>query len=244
MMKHPGEAVARPSAQRTDPRQQRGQPAEDRPRERLRELGSDALSEAELLALVLRTGHRGADALEVAAHLLRDAGGLAPLCRRSHSQLCLGRGLGPAKAGSLLAAIEIGRRLASHRLRRGDSIRGPQDVYDHFYQRMRSHHREHFMVLLLDGRHRVMEESQVSQGTLTASLVHPREVFRGAVRAAAAALVLVHNHPSGDPTPSAEDLEVTRRLVAAGDLLGIRIVDHVVVAEDGYHSLQEHGQLS
>ncbi len=99
------------------------------------------------------------------------------------------------------------------------------------------------MVLLLDGRHRVMSESQISQGTLTASLVHPREVFCEAVRSAAAAIVLIHNHPSGDPTPSAEDLEVTRRLVSAGEVLGIRVVDHVVVAEHGYHSFEENGQL-
>jgi len=99
------------------------------------------------------------------------------------------------------------------------------------------------MVLLLDGRHRVMSESQVSQGTLTASLVHPREVFRAAVRAAAAAIVLVHNHPSGDPSPSREDRDVTARLVAAGELIGIQVVDHVVVADAGYYSFQEEGEI-
>jgi DNA repair protein RadC len=104
--------------------------------------------------------------------------------------------------------------------------------------------KEHFMVLLLDSRNRVMSESQISQGTLTASLVHPREVFRPAVSAAAAAVVLVHNHPSGDPAPSAEDLRVTRRLVEAGEIVGIRVVDHVVVAEHGFYSFQENGQLT
>jgi DNA repair protein RadC len=216
----------------------------ERPRERLRALGPEALSESELLALLLRTGSKGRDAQAVARGMLVGGGGLRALCESPLAALCDVPGLGPAKAGTLIAAVEIGRRIASTRLCRGDPIRSPADVHAHFHQRLRARRREHFMVLLLDGRHRVMSESQVSQGTLTASLVHPREVFRPAVRAAAAAIVLVHNHPSGDPTPSAEDLEVTRRLVSAGEILGIRIVDHVVVAEQGYYSLQENGQLA
>lgn len=215
----------------------------DRPRERLRSLGPQALSDAELLALLLRTGRRGSDALAVAGALLAASGGLGALCQMPLAKLCEVPGMGPAKAGSLLSALEIGRRVASRRLQAGDPIRQPADVYHHFHQRMRDFRREHFMVLLLDGRHRVMSESQVSQGTLTASLVHPREVFRAAVRAAAAAIVLVHNHPSGDPTPSVEDNEVTRRLVTAGEILGIRILDHVIVAERGYHSFDENDQL-
>ena len=123
-------------------------------------------------------------------------------------------------------------------------IRSPDDVYGHFAQRMRWHQQENFMVLLLDGRNRLIRESRVSQGTLNASLVHPREVFRSAVREAAASLVLVHNHPSGDPAPSAEDLEVTDRLVEAGRVLGIRILDHVVVAHQCYFSFREEGRLA
>jgi DNA repair protein RadC len=215
----------------------------ERPRERLHAHGVSALSEAELLALLLRTGRRGSDALGVASTLLARCGGLAALCRLSQAELGNQPGLGPAKAASLLAASEMGRRMASRRLRRGDPIRSPADVYDHFFQRMRGEQREHFMVLLLDGRQCVMSDSQVSQGTLTASLVHPREVFRTAVGAAAASLVLVHNHPSGDPTPSAEDLAVTQRLVEAGTVLGIRVLDHVVVGEHGYYSFEEHGRI-
>ncbi len=122
-------------------------------------------------------------------------------------------------------------------------IRSAEDVYEHFAQRMRWHQQEEFAVLLLDGRNRVIRESIISQGTLNASLVHPREVFRSAVREAAASLVLVHNHPSGDPAPSAEDRRVTRRLVEAGKVVGIRIVDHVVVADQGYYSFREEGGL-
>ena len=157
--------------------------------------------------------------------------------------LCAAPGLGPAKAASLLAAAEIGRRLASRPLRPGDVIRSPADVHRHFHQRLRDARREHFMVLLLDGRHRVMRESRISEGTLTASLVHPREVFRAAVQAAAAAIVLVHNHPSGDPSPSPEDADVTRRLVAAGQVVGIQVLDHVIVADEGFHSFKENGGL-
>lgn len=215
----------------------------DRPRERLAAHGAGALSEVELLALLLRTGSRDADASAVAARLLSDAGGLACLSERSFDALCVVPGLGPAKAATIHAAVEVGRRLASRRLRAGDAIRGPADVHRHFHQRLRDARREHFMVLLLDGRQRVMSESQISQGTLTASLVHPREVFRAAVQAAAAAIVLVHNHPSGDPTPSQEDYEVTRRLVAAGEVVGIRVVDHVVIGDGGFHSFRETGEI-
>lgn len=215
----------------------------DRPRERLAANGAVALSEAELLALLLRTGCRGFDAVALATRLLASRGGLAGLLEHPYDGLCEIPGLGRTKAASLLAAAEIGRRLASRRLVPGDVIRSPGDVHRHFHQRLRDSRREHFMILLLDGRHRVMSESQISQGTLTASLVHPREVFRPAVRAAAAAIVLVHNHPSGDPTPSAEDLEVTHRLVSAGEVVGIRVVDHVVVADAGFHSFQESGQM-
>ena len=215
----------------------------DQPRERFYRLGVEPLSDRELLALVMRTGTRRATALHQAETLLGQCGGLEALATFSHLQPRPRHGIGPAKLASLVAAVEIGRRLAERRLERGDLIRGPEDVHGHFYQRMRSLAREHFMVLLLDGRNRVMTESQISQGTLTASLVHPREVFRAAIRAGAAAIVLVHNHPSGDATPSDEDLRVTARLVEAGEIVGIRVVDHVVVAERGFHSFQENGQL-
>jgi DNA repair protein RadC len=148
-------------------------------------------------------------------------------------------GVGPAKCASLVAALELSRRLAGRRLEPGATIRSPGDVHRHFHPQLRHLEQERFHVILLDGRHRVMRHALVSQGTLTASLVHPREVFRPALRESAAALVLVHNHPSGDPTPSREDEEVTARLVRAGEILGIPVLDHVVVAERGYVSLRE-----
>ncbi len=211
----------------------------DRPRERLEALGPEALSDAELLALLLRTGSRGSDALAVASELLTRHGGLPGLARAGAQDLAGAPGVGPAKSATLRACLEIGRRLAARRLAAGAAIGGPADVFRHFHPRLRDAAHERFLVVLLDGRHRVMHQELVSQGTLTASLVHPREVFRPALRAAAAALVLVHNHPSGDPTPSREDHEVTCRLVRAGEILGVPVLDHVVVAERGYRSLRD-----
>jgi DNA repair protein RadC len=211
----------------------------DRPRERLEAVGPEALSDAELVALLLRTGARGADSHSVAARLLERPGGLLGLARASRRELAAMPGVGPAKQATLRAAFELGRRLAAGRLAPGASLRGPADVFRHFHPTLRDAPHERFLVLLLDGRHRLLRHEMVSQGTLTASLVHPREVFRPALRESAAALLLVHNHPSGDPTPSAEDREVTARLVRAGDLLGIPVLDHVVVAERGWTSLRE-----
>jgi DNA repair protein RadC len=215
----------------------------DGPRERLAALGAEALSDAELVALLLRTGGGGADALSVATRLLARHQGVQGLARAVGPELAATAGVGPAKSASLVAALELGRRLATRRLRPGDSVRGPADVFRHFHARLRDVRHERFLVLLLDGRHRLLREVVISQGTLTASLVHPREVFRPALREAAAAVVLVHNHPSGDPTPSTEDREITARLAEAGRLVGIPVLDHVVVAERGWASLSELGAI-
>jgi DNA repair protein RadC len=214
-----------------------------RPRERLEASGAEALGDAELLALLLRTGHRGADALVAAARLLVARGGLQGVARSSSRELSAVPGVGPVKVAALLACFELGRRVAGRRLRAGTPIRGPEDVYRHYHPTLRHVGQERFFAVLLDGRHRVLGHEIVSLGTLTASLVHPREVFRPALRACAAAVILVHNHPSGDPTPSPEDREVTLRLAQAGEILGVRVVDHVVVAERGFRSLRDDGVL-
>jgi DNA repair protein RadC len=213
------------------------------PRERLEEVGPTALSDSELVALLLRTGAPGADALSVAEDLLTRLGGLGGLASARGGELRI-EGIGRAKSASLEAALELARRLATRRLQRGDRVSGPPDVFRHFHARLRDEAQERFMVLLLDGRHRVLREEIVSQGTLTASLVHPREVFRPALREAAAALVLIHNHPSGDPSPSREDREVTARLQQAGEVLGIPVLDHVIVADQGFVSLRDEGLLA
>ncbi len=213
------------------------------PRERLARDGADRLPLEDLVALVLRNGDRRDSARALAQRLLASTGGLVRLGSLPLCELEAIPGIGPAKAASLLAAFELGRRLASTPLERGQPIRAPLDVQRHFQPRWRDRRRESFHALQLDGRHRLMAVDEVSVGTLTASLVHPREVFREAIRNAAAAVLLVHHHPSGDPSPSAEDRSVTDRLVAAGALLGIRVVDHVIVADGGYFSFQEAGLI-
>lgn len=232
---YPGAATPRPGA---PPSPVATRPSAG-PRERLEDLGARALSDAELVALLLRTGTRQRSAERVAQLVLTTHGGLGGLAQAAPAELRAVPGVGRAKGASLLAALELGRRQATRRLRAGDAVRSPADVYRHFHPRLRDAPHECFLVLLLDGRHRVRREVLTSQGTLTASLVHPREVFRPALREAAAAIILVHNHPSGDPTPSREDREVTARLVRAGELLGVPVLDHIVVAERGYASLRE-----
>ncbi len=219
------------------------QGGDDRPRERLARLGPAALADRELLALIVRSGGACADASALAERALERVGGREGLPEATLASLAGLPGLGPAKAAALVAAVELGRRLAERPLRIGARIGGPEDVERHFLPRVGDRARESFHVLLLDGRHRLLAEEEVSVGTLTASLVHPREVFRGAVAAAAAGLVLVHNHPSGDPSPSAEDRSVTRRLGEAGRILGIAVVDHVIVARGGHYSFREAGAL-
>ena len=219
-------------------------PSNDRPRERLRQLGAQALSVPELLALVVGTGSGGWSALAVAHAALQQAGGsLARLASMSPRVLAGVPGLGPARGTALLAAIELGRRAAVEGRAEGAVFRVPRDVWQAYAARLQDLPVEEFHVGILDGRHRLDRDVLVSRGTLTNSLVHPREVFREAIAERAAAIVLVHNHPSGDPAPSLEDRLVTRQLVEAGKLLEIPVVDHVVVGRGRYVSFSEAGIL-
>jgi len=216
-------------------------PAAERPRERLARSGPSALSSRELLAAVLGTGARGWSALDVADALLGD--GLHALAARSLHDLERSRGLGRAKAARVLAALELGARLASEDAAALASLQSPAEAARYLLPRYGARPVETFGLLALDARHRLRREAVVSVGCLTASLVHPREVFQEAVVSRAAALVLFHNHPSGDPEPSAEDLALTRRLSAAGSLMGIEILDHLVLGAGRYVSLKERGVL-
>ena len=210
-----------------------------RPRERLRALGVTALRDAELLALVLGSGTPGRSAGRVGRDLARR--GLADLAEWPAGRWLEIAGIGPARASALTAAFELGRR-AAQQPPRGGPIRGPEDVQAHVRDLTRAR-REHFVVLLLNARHEVQGREVVSIGTLNASIVHPREVFRPAILAAAASVVLVHNHPSGDPEPSDEDLSITKRLVQVGDLVGIGVLDHVIVATRGMVSFRSRRLL-
>jgi len=216
-------------------------PLEERPRERLARLGAGALASRELVSVLLGTGARGASALALADELL--GSGLHALASQSLPELERTRGLGRAKASRLLAALELGARLASDPGRPSPALDSPQAVGRYLLPRYASRPVETFGLLALDVRHRLRREAVISVGCLTASLVHPREVFQEAVVSRAAAIVLFHNHPSGDPEPSAEDLSLTRRLVAAGSLMGIEVLDHVVLGAGRFVSLKERGIL-
>lgn len=223
----------------------RGRPVspDDRPREKLALHGPARLGDNELLAIVLGQGARGGTALDVANDVLASVGGVTGLTRTSLDHLRRVHGVGAVKAAQMLAAVELGRRTL---LRTGPprpAFTSPRDVAAYLIPRFSAREVEHFGVVLLDSRHRLMKTQVLTVGTLDCSVVHPRDVFRGALEANAAALVAFHNHPSGDPTPSADDLALTRRLVASGDLLGIDVVDHLVLADARYYSFREAGRL-
>jgi DNA repair protein RadC len=218
--------------------------ASDRPRERLLRLGPSALTTGELLAIVLSTGSTGLSALDLARNLMSgDGSPLAALARRHPSALARSRGMGEAKAARVAAALELGRRLLEEGRGERPRIRAPADVYRWFAPRLADLVAEEFHVLALDSQSRVLRDLLVTRGILNSSLVHPREVFRGAIAEAAAGIIVVHNHPSGDPTPSADDRAITRQLVEAGRILDLPVYDHVVIGSGRYVSFAEAGLL-
>jgi DNA repair protein RadC len=175
--------------------------------------------------------------------LISRFGSLRGLDHASLQALCACHGIGPAKAAQIKAALELARRINVEPLRRGQPLRSSGDVYRHYQGRLSSLHRETVYVVLLDARNRILGEAKVSEGSLSAAVVHPRDVFRPVIEESAAALILVHNHPSGDPTPSAEDVTITERLRAAGEVMGIKVLDHVIIGDGCYTSLLERGHL-
>jgi DNA repair protein RadC len=213
------------------------------PRERLMVHGGAALSDAELIAALLGAGTRGRSALDIARELVARFGDLASLGRCEVSDLARFRGLGPAKACALTAALEIGRRAqAPRRLRQ--AVRCSEDIYRYYAPRMAHLNREVFHTLCLDAKHRVLQDARIVEGGLTTCSVLPREAYAPAMRHGAAAVVFVHNHPSGDPQPSSDDLSLTARLKQAGTVLGIRPLDHIIVGEGRYVSLADAGQFA
>jgi DNA repair protein RadC len=220
-------------------------PEDERPREKLRKLGADGLTDAELLALILRTGDHssGQSAIDLGRNLIGRFKDLRTLAAASLAEICTVKGVGLAKAASVLAALAMAVRTNTARLESLERFTSPVQIFNHFHYRYRDRRREYFLILLLDGKNRIIREEQVSQGSLNQSIVHPREVFAPAVRESAAAVILVHNHPSGDPAPSREDREITRRLKEAGDILGIRVLDHIIVGDGSYCSFVETGLL-
>src|SRR4051812_46004189 len=215
----------------------------DRPREKLERDGAAILGDNELLAVVLGHGVSKTGALELANAILAAVGGLHGLARATSDELRRVPGIGAARASQLIAAVEAGRRTLVRPRRERPQIRAAIDAAQVLVAEYGTRPVEQFGVLLLDTRHRVLRTTLLSVGTLDASIVHPREVFRAAASAGAAALILFHNHPSGDPAPSEDDVTLTKRLVRAGELMGITVIDHIIVAENRFHSLRERGNL-
>ena len=213
----------------------------DRPRERLAELGPGALSNAELLAILLRTGIKGMNAVQLAQILLIEIGGISGLHRLSIPELQKKKGIGFVKAIQIKAAVELGRRFATVSQEEKPRIQSPQDAANLVLYEMGALDQEHLRVLLLDTRNQVMQVVDVYKGSLNSSVIRVGEVFRAAVQRNAAAIIVAHNHPSGDPTPSPEDVAVTRAIVEAGKLLDIEVLDHLVIGKNRYVSLKSKG---
>jgi len=215
----------------------------DRPREKLQRLGAAALGDNELLAIVLGHGRSRASALDMANAVLETSDGAHGLVRTRYDDLCAIPGIGDARAAQILAAVELGRRTLTRPLRERVQIVNARAAAELLLPQYGSRPVEQFGIVLLDTKHRVIRTLVLSIGTVDASIVHPREVFGAAAAAGAAALVLFHNHPSGDPRPSPDDVELTRRLAAAGVLMGIDVIDHVILADVRYYSFKEEGRF-
>jgi DNA repair protein RadC len=218
-------------------------PESERPRERLCWVGPEALADAELLALQIGSGTRGRDAVQVAREMLAQYGSLSGVAGRDMGELARTPGVGPAKAARLVAAFELSRRLRARTPGARVKLASPAQVYAAFGPLMEDLPREVFRVALLDAQNGLLRDLVVSEGTLSASLVHPREVFKPAILESAASVILLHNHPSGDPTPSREDLRLTRQLAECARLLDFRLHDHVIIGRGAYVSLAERGML-
>lgn len=217
-------------------------PRADRPREKLLEQGPAALSAAELLAVILRTGAEGESVVDQARAIMTScAQSFRRLACAGSAELCRIKGVGPAKAAQIVAVLEIARRFGEEEFAPGSPFRGSYDVYAHFCERLGGACHEEFYAVLLDNKNRKLRDIRISEGSLTSSIVHPREVYMPVIRESAAAVIFVHNHPSGDPTPSKEDLEITRRLREVGDLIGVRVLDHVVIGKGRYVSFVDDG---
>lgn len=216
---------------------------DERPRERLERSGPESLSTPELLAILFRTGTPKRNAVQVAEALYRELGGLAGIATASLEQLSEIQGIGRVKAIEVKAAVELGKRLSLVEDEAKPVVRSPADVAQLFMCELRYETREHLMMLILDSRNQVRHKRRISTGTLTESLVHPREVFAEAVKFSAASIVLVHNHPSGDPDPSPQDAKATKAIVEAGKVLGIDVLDHVIVGDGRWASLKQLGLM-
>jgi DNA repair protein RadC len=221
-------------------------PEDERPREKMVRQGVGSLTNAELLALIIRTGDSATQksAIDLGREIITRFGdNLRELGSADISEICSIKGMGPAKATGIKAAFTLASRLQSRRLEHLDRFTSPRQVFDYFHHEFRDSRKEYFLTLLLDGKNRIIRRVQVSEGSLNQSIVHPREVFIPAVKESAAAIILVHNHPTGDPAPSSEDIAITRRLREAGEIMGIKVLDHIIIGDGEFVSFVERGLL-
>jgi DNA repair protein RadC len=220
-------------------------PEDERPREKLMRRGAEGLSDGELLALVLRTGDHasGMSAVDMGRALVTAFGDLRRVAGATVAEMCGVRGIGPAKAAAVKAALEIAKRVNTDKLSCSDRFTSPEQIYQHYHYSFRDRKKEHFLAILLDGKNRIIREIQVSEGSLNQSIVHPREVFNPAIRESAAGIILVHNHPTGDPTPSREDIAITKRLKDAAEITGVGILDHIIIGDGAFVSFAARGLL-
>lgn len=218
-------------------------PKTERPRERLLQYGSSHLSNQELLAILLGSGTKKESVMGLSSRLLMHFEGLKLLSEATIEELLSIRGIGQAKGVTLLAALEVGKRIHQYKPEERYVIRSPEDGADYVMEEMRSLNQEHLVALFLNTKNQVIHQQTIFIGSLNASIVHPREIFREAVKRSAASVVCAHNHPSGDPSPSQEDIHVTRRLVEAGKIMGIELLDHLVIGNNRFISLKEKGYL-
>lgn len=218
-------------------------PKSERPRERLIRDGAQALSNQEIIALLLGSGTKSESVLQLAARVIQHFDGLKLLKEASVKELMDIRGIGEAKAVQLKAALELGRRIHQYPAEDRYVIRSPEDASSYMMEEMRHLQQEHFVALYLNTKNQVIHKQTIFVGSLNASIVHPREVFKEALRYSAASIICLHNHPSGDPSPSREDIDVTKRLIESGRMLGVEVLDHLIIGDQKFYSLKEKGHL-
>ena len=214
-------------------------PKEERPRERLKKVGVDNLSLGELLALIIEKGKKGENVLTIAQNLISHFGNLENIKKASIEELCQVKGIGFATACKLKAAFKLGEKAQTTPTKYGQKIESPKDVFELLKNDLGDKKKEHFKILSLDSRNKLISIDDVSIGTINANLVHPREVFKTAIQHLAVSIVIVHNHPSGDPEPSEDDLEITKRITEVGKLIGINVLDHIIVTRTKFFSFKE-----
>lgn len=219
-------------------------PLNERPREKLEKYGVETLSNEELIAIIIRTGNKEDTAIDLGRRVLSlDERGLAALRDVSLEELMEVKGIGKCKGGQILSALELGKRLSFRESLEKFKIQSPRSIADLFMDEMRYLQKEHFRIILLDTKNQIIGTEEISVGTLNASIVHPRDVFKVAIKKNSNAIILIHNHPSGDPTPSREDINVTTRLIESGNILGIKVLDHIVIGDKRFVSLKERNLI-